>query len=374
MRRRMVLLMMMSSLATTISVAAEEQPSPVKIDEQGTVHITEIEVPLSSYMSREAKASLIALTSAPPDPIWEDVNAPIGKLRDQDELESRDLVTRARKRYAVNIEEQRIGGVRALIVTPKAGVAVRNKQRILIELHGGGFFTGANAEALLESIPVASVGGFKVIAVDYRQGPEHRFPAASEDVASVYKELLKQYAPTDIGLFGCSAGGTLSAMSVAWFQKVGLPKPGAIGLFSSGAFAGFNDPPDVRGAWGGDSRYTAPGLVGEALWPLDPKDLKFPAVANAYLDGVDLANPLASPALYPAVLEGFPPALLITGSRGFDMSAAIQTHREMVKAGVAASLHVWDGVGHCFFVDVDLPESREAFAVMTKFFDQHLGR
>src|SRR3954452_72534 len=126
MRRRMVLLMMMSSLATTISVAAEEQPSPVKIDEQGTVHITEIEVPLSSYMSREAKASLIALTSAPPDPIWEDVNAPIGKLRDQDELESRDLVTRARKRYAVNIEEQRIGGVRALIVTPKAGVAVRN--------------------------------------------------------------------------------------------------------------------------------------------------------------------------------------------------------------------------------------------------------
>lgn len=372
-RWRTVVLGVMSTFAT-IGVAADQEPSPVRIDKQGTAHITELEVPLSSYMSREAKESLIAMTREPPNPIWEDVNAPIGKLREQDELESRDLVVRARKRYAVNIEEQRIGGVRALVVTPKAGVAARNKEKILIELHGGAFFTGANAQAMLESIPVAAVGGFKVIAVDYRQGPEHRFPAASEDVASVYKELLKQHDPTDIGLFGCSAGGTLSAMAVAWFQKEGLPRPGAIGIFSSAATAGFNDPPEVRGAWGGDSRYTAPGLVGEAPWPLDATEVKFPAAASQYLKGIDLQDPLVSPGLHPAVLEKFPPTLLITSTRGFDMSAAVQTHREMVKAGVDADLHVWDGVGHCFFVDVDLPESREAFSVMTKFFDQHLGR
>lgn len=370
---RTVVLGTVSTLAT-IGVAADEQPSPVRIDGQGTVHITEIEVPPSSYMSREARESLIAIAREPPDPIWEDVNAPIEKLREQDELESRDLLQRARTRYAVNIEEQRIGGVRVRVVTPKAGVAARNKEKVLVELHGGGFFTGANAEALLESIPVAAVGGFKVIAVDYRQGPEHRFPAATEDVANVYKALLKQYDPTRIGLFGCSAGGTLSAMAVASFQKAGLPKPGAIGLFSSGAYAGFNDPPGVRGAWGGDSRYTAPGLNGESLLPLDPRDLKFPAVADAYLKGVDREDPFASPALHPAVLEKFPPTLLITSTRGFDMSVAVQTHREMVKAGVDADLHVWDGVGHCFFVDVDLPESREAFSVMTRFFDQRLGR
>lgn len=56
------------------------------------------------------------------------------------------------------------------------------------------------------------------------------------------------------------------------------------------------------------------------------------------------------------------------------MSAAVQTHRALTNAGVDADLHLWDGMGHCFFWDVDLPESREAFAVMTKFFNTRLSR
>jgi acetyl esterase/lipase len=55
-----------------------------------------------------------------------------------------------------------------------------------------------------------------------------------------------------------------------------------------------------------------------------------------------------------------------------EMSAAVNTHRELVKAGVDAELHVWDGLGHAFFYNPDLPESREAFDVMARFFQQHL--
>ncbi len=55
-----------------------------------------------------------------------------------------------------------------------------------------------------------------------------------------------------------------------------------------------------------------------------------------------------------------------------DMSSAVNTHRELVKAGVDADLHVWDGLGHAFFYDIDLPESREAFDVMAAFFRKHL--
>ena len=86
----------------------------------------------------------------------------------------------------------------------------------------------------------------------------------------------------------------------------------------------------------------------------------------------DLANPLASPVLDPALLKRFPPTLLITASRAMEMSAAINTHRELVKAGVEADLHVWDGLGHAFFYDIGLPESKEAFAVMSTFFRKHL--
>jgi acetyl esterase/lipase len=74
------------------------------------------------------------------------------------------------------------------------------------------------------------------------------------------------------------------------------------------------------------------------------------------------------------MMSKFPPTLLITGTRAYDMSAAVQTQRALTKAGVKADLHVWDGMGHCFFFDVDLPESQEAFAVMTKFFSTRLGR
>jgi alpha-beta hydrolase superfamily lysophospholipase len=38
-----------------------------------------------------------------------------------------------------------------------------------------------------------------------------------------------------------------------------------------------------------------------------------------------------------------------------------------------AELHVWDGVWHAFFMDPDLPESQEVYAVVVKFFDRHLG-
>lgn len=55
------------------------------------------------------------------------------------------------------------------------------------------------------------------------------------------------------------------------------------------------------------------------------------------------------------------------------MSAATNSHKELVKAGVDARLHVWDGLGHAFFYDPKLPESREAFDVMADFFGERLG-
>jgi epsilon-lactone hydrolase len=114
-------------------------------------------------------------------------------------------------------------------------------------MHGGAFAVGSVRGGLAESIPVAAVAGIKVITVDYRMAPEHQFPAASEDVASVYKELLKKYKPKNIGIYGCSAGGMLAGQSVAWFQKQRLPRLGAIGIFCAGGDANPS----------GDSRYLA---------------------------------------------------------------------------------------------------------------------
>lgn len=109
------------------------------------------------------------------------------------------------------------------------------KNRVLINLHGGGFSGCWPACAELESIPIAALARIRVISLDYREGPQYKFPAASEDVAAAYREVLKDHAPQNVGIYGCSAGGMLTAMSVAWFVKHQLPNPAAVGIFCAGA-------------------------------------------------------------------------------------------------------------------------------------------
>jgi len=200
--------------------------------------------------------------------------------------------------------------------------------------------------------------GIKVITVDYREGPDNKFPAASEDVASVYKELLKTYKAKNIGIYGCSAGGMLTAMSLAWFQSHNLPTPGADGIFCASA-----------GSFGGDAAYIAFPL-GEARIPTaDPSRNQL-----GYLSTANMSDPLVSPANSTEVLSKFPTTLIMTGTRDFAMSGAIHTDVQLTKAGVDSELHVWDGLFHGFFYNADVPESKEAFEFAAKFFDRHLGK
>jgi len=56
------------------------------------------------------------------------------------------------------------------------------------------------------------------------------------------------------------------------------------------------------------------------------------------------------------------------------MSGALHTNIELTKAGVDSELYVWDGLFHGFFYSADVPESRDAFNIMIKFFDRHMGK
>ena len=69
----------------------------------------------------------------------------------------------------------------------------------------------------------------------------------------------------------------------------------------------------------------------------------------------------------------FPPALLITGTRDYAMSAVLHTHAQLVRLGVEAELHVREGMEHAYFYDPALPEAREAYDIIVKFSNRHLG-
>lgn len=364
---RLVFLINITAVVTllfgTATGAFAESPSQGSVDKDGTVHVSAFDLPLSSYMSEQAKKNFIDATRKSTDNKL-GTSPSTSELREWFDQKIRKRVEHLEAIYPVNVKQESIAGIRTDVVSPQDGISRHHRNKVLINLHGGGFEVGAVWSGLAESIPVASIGKFKVITVDYRMGPEYQFPAASEDVASVYSAVLRDYKPENIGIYGCSVGGSLSAMEVAWLQKEGKPIPGAIGILSAGAFAGFSADPNESGSWGGDSRFSTPPLAGGQMGirPI------------AYLSNVDLRDPLVSPATSPKALSGFPPTLLVTGTRSYDMSAAVETQRRLTKAGVEADLHVWDGMGHCFFLDEDLPESREAFDVVTRFFDTRLGK
>ena len=45
----------------------------------------------------------------------------------------------------------------------------------------------------------------------------------------------------------------------------------------------------------------------------------------------------------------------------------------LVKLNFAAELHVWEALFHGFFYNPDVPESRDCYDVIVKFFNYHLG-
>lgn len=346
-----------------VPVAAQQESTrqdKVVVDENGTVHVPAQEVPLSSFLSPEAKSYVTQHLK--------DMQNPQMLVQDNGVPRfMKGYLERQKILYPVQREDTKIAGVHAYVYTPKTGISAENQSRALINLHGGGFSGCWPACAELESMPISALGKIRVISLDYREGPDYKFPAASEDVAAVYKELLKTHTPQNVGIYGCSAGGMLTAMSVAWFQKHDLPKPGAIGIFCAGAGS------PAGAGFGGDATYTAMPL-GEARMPPTQSNARpnqRPA-GPGYLAGTDPKDPLVAPVNSPAILSNFPPTLIITGTRGFEMSGALYTHTQLVKLGVEADLHVWEGLFHGFFYNPDVLESRDCYDVIVKFFDRHL--
>jgi epsilon-lactone hydrolase len=341
------------ALSCLFAAAAPAQDVKPQIDSDGTIITVPARIPFSVAASPQAlkrfQEILLEDKAAP------GIADPLASRKFYDKINS-DRAARMQALYQVKIRPARIGGVRVDIV--EAAAAPADSRRVLINLHGGAFLWGAGSGGLVESIPVASLSKIKVVSVDYRQGPEDTFPAASADVEKVYRALLRQYKPKNVGIYGCSAGGLLTAQSLAWFQDKGLPAPGAIGIFCAGVV-------DMAG----DSVFIGPLLMGHAP---DPNPAGFKAIP--YFNGADFTSPLVMPGTSGAVLAKFPPTLLISGTRDMALSAVLRTDELLTQAGVATELHVWEGMWHSFFSDPELPESKAAYAVMARFFERRLSR
>lgn len=363
--------LLVGGIAASVLVAAAAAMAPASSQSgragpvftaDGTVQVPAFELPPSAMLSKEAleQQKARATMKMPTGGVMGGGPPDIAMVRKGIELHLARQVAEMRARYPVDVVEQRIGGIRTRVITPKGKPA--DPGRVLINVHGGGFQMCAEACAMLESVPIAAVGGFKVVTVDYRMAPEAVFPAASEDTTAVYRELLKAHKPGQIGIYGCSAGGVLTGQMGAWLPAKGLPQAGALGIFGAGAAR----------MTGGDSATIAAYIDGSFPAPPRPGAPRPPAPFRDYFAGTDPNDPLAYPAMHLDLLKKFPPTLVITGTRAMDMSPAVYTHSQLAKVGVPGDLIVGEGMGHCYIYDADLPEARDAYDVIIRFFRTHL--
>ncbi len=316
------------------------------IDSDGTAHVTRV-VPVPKTISPQAQAELSRPASDAPN------HDTIEERRAKTDRWQAGAGAEFARLYPVKVEESKIAGVPVRIITP-ANLAAAHQNRVLINVHGGGFT--ADSGSLTETIPIASLTQTKVIAILYRLAPEHPYPAAVDDTVAVYKDLLKTYRPTDMVLYGTSAGAILTAESAVRMKETKLPLPAALGIFSG--LGDYSQPGDSN------SIYALAGLSGHlpvATGTPEP---------DSYVGSTDPKNPGLSP-LY-ADLHGLPPTLFLTSTRDALLSGTTILHRAFLRADVPAQLVVFEALPHAFWNNAKLPETTEANQLIAKFFTEHL--
>jgi epsilon-lactone hydrolase len=330
--------------------SGEEKPmNSSKIAPDGTAYVTRV-VPVPSTVSTEAQQMLARVESDAAVPqTLEERRAGTDKWQ-------QGVGEQFKKLYPVNITSDTIAGVPVRVITPLI-IAPENRDRMLVNLHGGGF--NSDSGSLSETIPIANISGIKVIAVLYRLAPEHPFPAGLDDAVAVYKELLRTYKPEHIGVYGTSAGAILTAEVTVKLKQLKLPLPATTGIFSGlGDFSQVGDSIALfaLNGFSGHLEPPKPGARNSEYFPAstEPKD---PVLSPLYAD-----------------LTGFPPTLFITSGRDLLLSGTTILHRAYLRAGVDAQLVVYEALPHAFWNNPALPESKEAHELMANFLAKHLER
>lgn len=232
------------------------------------------------------------------------------------------------------------------------------QDKVVVYFHGGGFQVGSlrSHRELMSSISAGV--GCRVLGVDYRLAPEHRFPAPLQDARAAYEWLLMEgVRAADIALAGDSAGGGLVISAMVALRDAGRPLPAAAVLMSP---------------W---TDLTASGESYTTRADADPIHQRpmILGLARHYLGANgDADDPSASPLF--ADLRGLPPLLIQVGDRETLLSDATVCADRARAAGVAVDLEVWEQMIHVFQqFPADLIEARRALASIGRFLRSRLG-
>ena len=224
----------------------------------------------------------------------------------------------------------------------------------ILYLHGGGYYMGSPNTSRSLAGHLAAATGMRVLSVDYRLAPEHRFPAALDDALAAYRWLRSQGERTVIA--GDSAGGGLALGTLLTLRDAGDPLPSAAVVMSP---------------------WTDLALTGESITTRADADLMvslelLKQAADWYLAGHDSRDPGASP-LY-GDLSGLPPLLIHVGDAEVLLDDSVRFASAAQAAGVNVTVEVWDEMPHVWhgFAGA-LPEADQAIARVGAWLEVQAG-
>ncbi len=293
-------------------------------------------------------------------PFW-DVPAPqdLDAWRRWDESKQARFIEAGKplvERYGSGLRDLSMNGVRVLEITPRV---LRNADKSLMYVHGGAWSSFSPESTLIDTLPMADRLGIRVYAVDYVKAPFATLYDIIDENVAVFEYLVAamDYAPENIGLYGCSAGGHLSLAVPNALRNRGIGLPGAAVAMS----------PMVDFTMTADTWITLEGQ--------DPMVAREAYVRKILpvLGITDYRDPVISPHLDENLADGMPPSLLQTGGKEVLLSDSLIMFQALEAAGQVAKLDLYDGVPHCFtFVVPEARESKVALAKQAAWFNEHL--
>ena len=239
--------------------------------------------------------------------------------------------------------------IHARIYTPKTG---KSTYPVIVYYHGGGWVIATIDTYNASAQALAELSNAIVVSVEYRKGPEFKFPTAHKDAFDAYKWAIQNASSfkgdsTKMALVGESAGGNLAINTSIMARDMGIRKP----LFQLAVY------PIANTDFNSDSynKYANAKPLNKSLM-----QWFFIYYLNA---PTEISDPRIS--LVNANLAGLPPTTII----GAEIDP-LQTEGKLLAdklqaAGVSTTYKLYTGVTHEFFGMASvIPEAKAAQALV----------
>ena len=229
--------------------------------------------------------------------------------------------------------------------------------RVLMYFHGGGYCSGSIVSHRRMVTEAGRAARMRTLAVAYRLGPEHPFPAALEDAMTAWRFLRAQgVAADDIAVGGDSAGGNLTIGLINRLRAAGEEQPACAWLASP---------------WTDLTMSGASLAAKDAVDPLIHKAY-LEELASAYAGSADRRDPLVSPLF--SDLRGFPPTFIQVGSAETLLDDATRFAASAGAADVPVTLQVWPHMIHAWMMwNAKLADGRKALEQGGAFMRRWIG-